>query len=318
MQHRQVIEARHGLLQSHSVVIAFFFLFGLIIGSFLNVCITRIPEGVSIVSPGSRCPGCETPIKAYDNIPVLAWLWLGGKCRSCGAPISSMYPAIELLTALLFVACYLTFGLTAETLKWLFFIGLIVVLIITDVRVRILPDSVNFFGFGLGLALAVRVPPLDPACMRLVDRISFIAQNSILLGVACALLGAAAGSLLLLAAATLYRLVRGREGMGMGDVKMMLMVGTFLGMQGTFLTLLFGTLLGSIVGLLLVITLFASGWKGRVAERANRKGLGSVSGLRWTISSRYQLPLGTFLGIAALLVVFFSHWLDAEAYRFMR
>src|ERR1700741_1300205 len=93
-RHRPVIEARHGLWQSQSVVIAFFFLFGLIIGSFLNVCITRIPDGLSIVSPGSRCPNCETPIKSYDNIPVLAWLWLGGKCRPCGAPISSMYPAI--------------------------------------------------------------------------------------------------------------------------------------------------------------------------------------------------------------------------------
>jgi len=300
------------------VVIAFFFLFGLIIGSFLNVCITRIPDGVSIVSPGSRCPACGTPIKTYDNIPVVAWLWLGGKCRACGEKISSMYPAIELLTAFLFVACYLTFDLTAETVKWLFFTCLMIILIITDVRVRILPDAINWFGFGLGLALAVRVPPLDPACMRLIDFVPFIAQNAILVGVTCALLGAAAGSLLLLAAATLYRLVRGREGMGMGDVKMMLMVGTFLGVQGTFLTLLFGTLLGSIVGLLLVLILFASGWKARVAERANRKGLGSISGLRWTISSRYQLPLGTFLGIAALLVVFFNHWLDTLAYRFMR
>jgi leader peptidase (prepilin peptidase)/N-methyltransferase len=300
------------------VVIAFFFLFGLIIGSFLNVCITRIPEGVSIVSPGSRCPACGTPIKAYDNIPVLAWLWLGGKCRACGERISSMYPVIELLTAVLFVACYLTFDLTAETFKWLFFTCLMIILIVTDVRVRLLPDAINWFGFGLGLALAVRIPPYDPACMRVIDLLPFLGRNVTLSGVVCALLGAAAGSLLLLAAATLYRLVRGREGMGMGDVKMMLMVGTFLGVQGTFLTLLFGTLLGSIIGLLLVLILFASGWKAPVAERASRKGLGSVSGLRWTISSRYQLPLGTFLGIAALLVVFFSHWLDAQAYRFMR
>jgi leader peptidase (prepilin peptidase) / N-methyltransferase len=300
------------------VVIAFFFLFGLIIGSFLNVCITRIPEGVSIVSPGSRCPACGTPIKAYDNIPVVAWLWLGGKCRSCGEKISPMYPAIELLTAFLFVACYLTFDLTAETFKWLFFTSLMIILIVTDFRARLLPDAINWFGFGLGLALAVHVSPLDPACIRVVERVPFIAHTAILVGVTCALLGAAAGSLLLLAAATLYRLVRGREGMGMGDVKMMLMVGTFLGVQGTFLTLLFGTLLGSIVGLLLVLVLFASGWKARVAERANRKGLGSIRALRWTISSRYQLPLGTFLGIAALLVVFFNHWLDRQAYRFMR
>lgn len=229
-----------------------------------------------------------------------------------------MYPAVELLTALLFVACFLVFGLSAETLKWLFFTGLIIVLTITDVRIRILPDAVNWFGFGLAIALAVRIAPMDPTCMRIVDRFPLFLQNAAITGVACALLGAAAGSLLLLAAAALYKLVRGRDGMGMGDVKMMLMVGAFLGIQGTFLTLLFGTLLGSIIGLLLVFALFISGWKSGVAARANRRGLGSVSGLRWTISSRYQLPLGTFLGIAALLVVFFNRWLDLQAYRLMR
>src|SRR5215470_18736420 len=92
------------------VVIALFFLLGIVIGSFLNVCITRIPEGVSIVSPGSRCPRCLTPIKPYDNIPILGWVWLGGKCRSCKLPISPMYPLIELTTGLLFVGCFLRFG----------------------------------------------------------------------------------------------------------------------------------------------------------------------------------------------------------------
>jgi len=300
------------------VVIAFFFLIGLVIGSFLNVCIMRIPEGVSIVSPGSRCPNCEAAIKPYDNIPVLAWVWLGGKCRSCSAPISSMYPAIELLTGALFVLCYLEFGLTAETVKWLFLISLLIVLTITDARIRILPDAVNFFGFGVGLALALRVGPLDSVCMRLADRFPILDRTPSVLGVVCSLLGAASGSLLLLAAASLYKLVRGREGMGMGDVKMMLMVGAFLGIQGTFLTLLLGTLLGSLIGLLLVVGLFVSGWKSRVAARAGRRGLGKVAALRWAISSRYQLPLGTFLGIAALVVVFFNRWLDLQAYRFMR
>jgi leader peptidase (prepilin peptidase) / N-methyltransferase len=300
------------------VVIAFVFLIGLVIGSFLNVCIMRIPEGVSIVSPGSRCPHCEKPIKAYDNVPVLAWIWLGGKCRSCSAPISSMYPAIELLTGVLFVLCYLEFGFSPETVKWLFFISLLVVLTITDVRIRILPDAVNFFGFGVGLALALRVTPVDSVCMRLADRFPLLDRNPSLLGVVCSLLGAAAGSLLLLAAASLYKLVRGRDGMGMGDVKMMLMIGAFLGIQGTFLTLLLGTLLGSVIGLLLVVGLFVSGWKSQVAARASRRNLGKASALRWTISSRYQLPLGTFLGVAAILVVFFSRWLDQLAYRFMR
>src|SRR5206468_12466771 len=116
---------------------------------------------------------------------------------------------------------------------------------ITDVRIRILPDPVNFFGFGVGLALALRVAPIDSVCMRVADRFPILDRNPSVLGVVCSLLGSAAGSLLLLAAASLYKLVRGREGMGMGDVKMMLMVGAFLGIQGTFLALLLGTLLGS-------------------------------------------------------------------------
>jgi leader peptidase (prepilin peptidase)/N-methyltransferase len=229
-----------------------------------------------------------------------------------------MYPAVELLTGLLFVACFLVFGLSFETFKWLFFLGLIVILIITDVRIRILPDEINWFGFGLGLAFAIRVAPTDATCMRLTDHFPPFLQRSAVLGVSCALLGALAGSMLLLGAAALYKLARGREGMGMGDVKMMLLIGSFLGIQGTFLTLLFGTLLGSIVGLLLVLALFFGGWRSNVAARAHRRGLGSVPALRWTISSRYQLPLGTFLGIAALLVVFFGRSIDLFAYRFLR
>ena len=300
------------------MIIAAFLLFGLVVGSFLNVCIWRIPEGISIVSPRSRCPMCGTAIKPYDNVPVLAWIWLGGKCRACSARISFVYPAIELLTALLFVGAYLTFGITPETFKWLFFVCLIIVLTVTDVRIRILPDAVNYFGFGLGLALAVRIAPADPVCMRFTSLWPTLGQNAIANGLACSLLGATAGSLLLYGAAALYKLARGREGMGMGDVKMMLMIGAFLGVQGTFLTLLLGTLLGSIVGLLLVVVLFMSGWKSRVAKRACRRGLGTVSSMRWALSSRYQLPLGTFLGFAALVVVFFRPWLEMLAYRFMR
>lgn len=300
------------------MVIVIFFLFGLVVGSFLNVCISRIPEGISIVSPRSCCPSCGTVIKPYDNVPVLAWIWLGGKCRTCSARISVMYPAVELLAALLFVATYLSFGITPETFKWLFFICLIIVLTITDVRIRILPDAVNYFGFGLGLALAVRIAPADPVCLRFTSLWPMLSQNAIASGMACSLLGATAGSLLLYGAAALYKLARGRDGMGMGDVKMMLMVGAFLGVQGTFLTLLLGTLLGSIVGLLLVLVLFISGWKSRVAARASRRGLGTLSSMRWALSSRYQLPLGTFLGFAALVVVFFRPWLEMFAYRFMR
>jgi leader peptidase (prepilin peptidase) / N-methyltransferase len=295
------------------VVIAFFFLFGAVIGSFLNVCISRIPEGVSIVAPASHCPRCKTPIKAYDNIPILAWLWLGGKCRSCGLPISPMYPLIELTTALLFVACYLDFGLTQTAIKWLFFTGLIIVLTITDLRVRLLPDLVNGPGFALGLFLSAVLPPDDGTTLWLSATFFHRLPPRYLGGLGDALLGAAFGSLLLWGTAAVYKRIRGREGMGFGDVKMMAMVGTFLGVRATFLTILLGTLLGTLVGVGAILSLYLAGWGRELAARASRRGLGSVSSLRWLIVSQYQLPLGTFLGIAALLVVYVEpvvrrHW----------
>jgi leader peptidase (prepilin peptidase) / N-methyltransferase len=286
------------------VVLFSFFLFGIVIGSFLNVCISRIPEGLSIVSPGSRCPRCLTPIKPYDNVPILGWLWLRGKCRSCALPISPMYPLIELATGLLFVACYLSFGLTVETFKWIVFVCLIVVLTITDLRVRLLPDAINGPGLVAGLIFAWFVPPGDGTAILLNVRLFHGTLPEDAIGVLDALLGAAFGSLFLWGASALYKVVRGREGMGFGDVKMMAMVGAFLGLRGSFITILLGTLLGSILGLALIIALYAMGWKRRLAERASRRGLGKIASLRWAIASQYQLPLGTFLGIGALVVVF--------------
>ena len=286
------------------VAFVFVFIFGTVIGSFLNVCITRIPEEESIVSPGSRCPKCGSPIKPYDNVPVFAWLWLRGKCRNCGQPISPMYPLVELATGLLFVACFLEFGISLATLKWLFFICLIVILTITDLRVRLLPDLVTWPGFAAGLAFAFFVPPDDSTALLLSWNLFHKLPPERLLGVIEALLGAAFGSLLLWGAATVYKLVRGREGMGLGDVKMMLMAGAFFGVRNTFLTILLGTLLGSILGIAVIAALYLSGLGKRLAERASRRGLGTVKELRWVIASQYHLPLGSFLGIAALVVVF--------------
>lgn len=287
-----------------------FFLFGIVLGSFLNVCIARIPEGLSIISPGSRCPNCLQAIKAYDNVPLLSWLLLGGKCRNCKTPISMQYPLVELLTGVLFVACYLNFGLSIETFKWLTFTCLMVVLTITDFLVRLLPDAVNFFGTGLGLAFAVRVPPRDEFVEQMIRRFMPLSPSSPVLGVLSALVGGLFGSLLLWGAATLYRAVRKREGMGMGDVKMMAMVGTFLGVRGAFLTILIGSLFGSILGLAVVLTMYFAGWKKALAVRASRRGIGTEKELRWAIASAYQLPLGTFLGIGALLYVHFDSWIS--------
>ena len=289
-----------------TVIPFFFFLFGIVIGSFLNVCISRIPEGLSIVSPGSRCPRCLSPIKPYDNIPVFGWLLLRGKCRTCALPISPMYPIVEFLTGAIFVLTCCKFGLTLLTLKWLIFSCLVIVLVVTDLRVRLLPDAITFPGTVGGVLLAFRVLIFDSTAGTLYIHVfhKLPPYPSLVFNLLNALLGALLGSLLLWGAATVYKLVRQREGMGFGDVKMMAMVGAFLGPRETFLTILVGTLLGSVVGLSWVALLYALGWKRQLAERAARRGLGNPASLRWAIATQYQLPLGTFLGIGALSVVY--------------
>lgn len=259
---------------------AFVFLFGLVIGSFLNVCIVRIPERKSIVSPASACTSCGAEVRPYDNIPVISYLVLGGKCRFCKAPISWMYPVVEMLNALLFLASYLAFGLTAETLKWAIFSSLMIVLVFTDLRERILPDVVNFTGFGMAVALSLFTKPADGTARLLTSHLFSAPLPPPVLSLADSLLGAAAGSAFLWLVSEAYFRLRGREGMGLGDVKMMLMAGAFLGVKRTLLTIFTGSLLGSILGIAFIL--------------AKRKG------------SDYELPFGTFLGIAALVVVFFG------------
>jgi len=258
----------------------FCFLFGLIIGSFLNVCIVRIPERKSIVKPASACPKCGGAIRPYDNIPVVSYLLLGGKCRNCKTKISPIYPIVEVLTGILFLGCYFMFGLTTESAKWAAFSSIMVVLVFTDLRERVLPDVVNFTGFGVGLGISFFTQPTDGTALWLANRMFAYPPPAPVLSFVDALLGAAVGSGLLWLVSEAYFRLRGREGMGLGDVKMMLMTGAFLGAKRTLLTILTGSLLGSILGLAFIL--------------ARRK------------ESDYELPFGSFLGMAALLVVFFG------------
>jgi leader peptidase (prepilin peptidase) / N-methyltransferase len=255
-------------------------LFGLAIGSFLNVCIVRIPARKSIVLPASACPKCGAPIRPYDNVPVLSYLLLRGKCRQCKMRISLMYPLVEVLTALLFLACYRAFGLTPEGVKWAAFSALMIVLVFTDIRERILPDVVNYTGLAIGLAISLFTAPSDGTAHWLSSRMFAFPPPAPVLSFADALLGAAIGCALLWLVSEAYFRLRGREGMGLGDVKMMLMAGAFLGLKRTLLTIFAGSILGSILGLAFII--------------AHRKG------------TDYELPFGSFLGMAALLVVFFG------------
>jgi leader peptidase (prepilin peptidase)/N-methyltransferase len=262
------------------VILASALLVGLVIGSFLNVCIVRIPHGESIVHPASHCTGCGRAIRPYDNIPLISWLVLRGRCRTCKKPISWMYPAVELATGLLFLACAVAFGPTLEGAKWALLSALIVVLVATDIRERILPDKVNFTGLVLAVIISGFLRPVDGVAAWLSSKMFEFPPPMPVLSVTDSLLGAIAGGGLLWLVAEGYFRLRGREGMGLGDVKMMAMVGAFEGLEGALLAILIGSLLGSVIGIAF-IAIF-------------RK------------DSDYELPFGAFLGAGSLIVVFFG------------
>lgn len=201
-------------------------LVGAAVGSFLNVCIYRWPEGLSVIRPASRCPACETPIRWYDNVPILGWMWLRGKCRACGVRISIQYPAIELATALLWVAAAVRFGWSWQTLSTAIFFTLLLGIALTDARTYIIPDEFTLGGLVIGLALAFApggIPWLS------------------------AILGAGLGFGLLYLVAVVGEWVFKKPAMGGGDIKMMAMVGAFLGPSGVLLTVFLGALFGTLI-----------------------------------------------------------------------
>jgi leader peptidase (prepilin peptidase)/N-methyltransferase len=252
-------------------------LFGLLIGSFLNVCIYRLPRDLSVVKPRSFCPGCEHTIAWYDNIPVLSFFLLRGKCRHCHAGISYRYPIVELITAAIFFSTFWTLGTTRVAFKVCAFSAIIVTLIFSDLEERILPDEFTIGGALLGVVFAVFVP-LGGGLARIFltftrdERVFSVAES-----IFAALF--ASGTIWLVGA--LYQRIRHKEGLGLGDVKMIAMIGAFLGLQGALLTLILGSLLGSLIGLGYIF------FTGKDA-------------------STYELPFGTFLGAAALAVAFFG------------
>lgn len=210
---------------------------GLILGSFLNVCIHRLPRGESLVRPGSRCPACGTPIRWYQNVPVLSWLALRGRCATCSAPFSWRYPAVEILCGLLILVLWRFFGASAAFLITAPFAMGLLVLFFTDLEHQLLPDMVTLPGFVLGMAVAWFNPFLGEGDWSRVWRSGA---------------GAALGAGALWGIGALYSRLRGVEAMGMGDVKMMAMVGAFAGPQGVLFTLFAGSLTGAVVGVLLI------------------------------------------------------------------
>ncbi|MBV8855325.1 MAG: prepilin peptidase [Acidobacteria bacterium] len=250
---------------------------GAIIGSFLNVVIHRVPREESIAFPASHCPECDTAIRPYDNIPVVSWAVLRGRCRACRAPISARYPAVELLTGVLFALTYLLHsGLTLSLPFDLAFVAAVVALVFIDAEHMILPNVITYPGAGLALAARVLVPNLYG-----VASLGGGHAPAWLLSLGGAVLGALAGGGFLWLVGWLWERARGVEAMGLGDVKMMFMVGAFLGWPLTMLTIFVGVLTGSIAGV------------AAMARRGER-------------DMQMLLPFGIFLGLGSLVSLLFG------------
>jgi len=237
-------------------------LLGLLVGSFLNVCIYRIPKGLSVVAPRSHCPECRISIRWHDNIPLLNYLWLRGRCRSCHAPIPFRYPLVEAVTAVLSVLVYIKFGAGWAYVFYFFLLAApLVAVTFIDLAHRIIPDVISLPGIAAGIAatLVLSGLPVPAALMK-------------------SLWGILAGGGVLFAISWTYEKIRGREGIGGGDVKLAAMLGAFFGWKGVFFILLLGSLLGSVTGLLLIA--------------ARRQG------------PQAAVPFGPFLAAGALLHLF--------------
>jgi leader peptidase (prepilin peptidase) / N-methyltransferase len=227
-------------------------LFGLLIGSFLNVVIYRLPRGQSLVSPPSTCPGCGTRIRPIDNVPVLSWLILGGKCHKCRAPISVQYPIVEIVTGLLFALVAWLTPVGPLLAARLILVVILIVLFGIDLHHQILPNVITLPGIAIGFLFSLVGPP----------------------GWVESLIGIALGGGILYAIAAAYYAVRREEGLGMGDVKMLAMIGAFLGWKAVLVTLILSSFAGALVGIGIMV--FSKG------------------------SMRLALPFGTFLSLGAL------------------
>jgi len=260
-------------------------LFGLLIGSFLNVCIHRWPRGRSVVKPRSHCVRCRKMIPWYDNIPVVSYLLLGGKCRYCKRHISLRYPVVELLNAALWFWFVREYGVSLTAAKMCIFASIMVALTFCDMEKRLLPDQFTKGGMWIGFVCSLFVAVPDTVAHTLLWLIGHVTGLDLKVSgrigsLAESLLGAGFPALLLWGGAWAWSKARKRQSwemLGMGDVKLIAMVGSFLGLIAAMATLLFGAIAGSVVGTIYIL--------------ATKKKF-----------SEYELPFGTFLGLAALFV----------------
>jgi leader peptidase (prepilin peptidase) / N-methyltransferase len=254
-----------------------FAVIGLLVGSFLNVCIVRLPVGESVVWPRSHCRQCDHPIASWDNIPVVSWVLLGASCRACGGRISWRYPVIELVTCGLFLMCCLKFGLGWSAGFWALFCFLLLGLTVMDAETLLLPDRFTLPGLGAGIVFAALRPGLEEGTWG---------WGPSLHSAGLSVLAAAVGAAVLLLISGLYWLARRRMGMGLGDVKLLAMLASWLGLRQTGLVLFLAVLAGALYG---VGTIMLA----RRQERSERLSPGLL-----------PVPFGTMLSLAGLYSVF--------------
>lgn len=259
--------------------LTFIFALGAIIGSFLNVVIHRLPLDESIAFPASHCPVCNAPIKPYDNVPILSWLVLGGRCRSCRSPISARYPFVELLTATVFAAIYWHDGLSPILPIHLLFGAALVALVFIDAEHMYLPDVINYPGLIIALLVRLLFPlllgiaPFDDVQRLPLSELNLPLWTVSLFG---AVLGAIAGGGSLWAVGEIWKRLRNVQAMGLGDVKMMAMVGALLGWRLTLLSIFLAALVGAAIG---------------IGQAIYKKDFNLQS----------KLPFGIYLGLGSLL-----------------
>ena len=269
--------------------ITFASLAGLLLGSFLNVCIARLPRHESILWPGSHCPLCHAPIRPWDNIPLLSFLLLRGRCRACHALISWRYPAVEAALSALFLLCALRFSAPTSWLESAILCFLLLGLLVTDAETFLLPDALTLSGIALGFAQLLLTHGLATA-LDLTGSAPFpLPRWNAFSG---SLLGALAAGGFLLLLRWSYRLLRGREGMGLGDVKLAALLGAWLGVAGAALALVLGTLLAAFAGLLLLIL-----------HRRSTPG-DTTGGTTGDTAGSLRLPFGSFLCLGGFLTLF--------------
>jgi len=233
---------------------------GALIGSFLNVCILRLPKEESIITPGSHCPSCQNPIKFYDNVPLISYILLKGRCRHCRSAISFQYPLIEGITALGSLILFLKFGPSLSYLVYFAFLASLIIITVIDLHHQIIPDVISLPGIGVGLLASLIIPQI-----HLRD----------------SLIGIVSGGGSLFVVATLYQWLFKREGMGGGDIKLLAMIGAFLGWKAVLLTILLSSLIGSMTGIIIMVL------KGK--------------------DFKYAIPFGPFLSLGAVISLFYQN-----------